>query len=199
MNKMKTEEIKDKLQQMLSAKRYKHSIGVMEASRMLAEKYGEDVKKAGLAGLIHDCAKDLSAIDTFALCSKYGIIVDKIMQRRPQLLHGKVGAFLARDVFGVDCPGILTAIENHTMGKEGMDKLCSIVFIADYIEAGRDYPGVEAIRKAANKSLEMAIVAGLDNTISNELLKGGLLHPQTVATRNWALETLAENHEELDL
>ena len=74
------------------------------------------------------------------------------------------------------------------MGSEGMDKLCSVIFIADYIEAGRNYPGVEKIRTAAEESLEKAIVAGIDNTIVHILKKGGLLHPQTIATRNWALK-----------
>lgn len=193
MNMMNINEIKDRLQQLLSPKRFEHSIHVMEASRMLAEKYGEDVDKAVLAGLIHDCARDLNKTETFALCSKYGIITDNIMQDQPELLHGMIGSYLARDLFGVDCPRILTAVAEHTMGKEDMDKLCSIVFIADYIEAGRNYPGVETIRKAADESLEKAVVAGLDNTIGYILDKGGLLHPQTVITRNWALEQLLEN------
>ncbi|MEN6316022.1 MAG: bis(5'-nucleosyl)-tetraphosphatase (symmetrical) YqeK [Clostridiaceae bacterium] len=188
MNAMSIDEIKEKLQQMLSPKRFAHSVHVMEASRMLAEKYGEDLEKATLAGLIHDCARDLGKAETIVLCSKYGIVVDDIMRCQPELLHGKVGAYLARDVFGVECPRVLAAVSEHTMGKEGMDKLCSIIFIADYIEAGRVYPGVEIIRKAAEESLEKAIVAGLDNTIGYILAKGNLLHPQTVATRNWALK-----------
>lgn len=187
---MNINEIKDKLQQMLSPKRFAHSIQVMEASRMLAERYGEDLEKATLAGLIHDCARDLSKAETIMFCSKYCIAVDDIMRYQPELLHGKVGAFLARDLFGVECPRILAAVSEHTMGKEGMDKLCSIVFIADYIEAGRVYPGVETIRKAAEESLEKAIIAGLDNTIGYILVKGNLLHPQTVATRNWAIKRL---------
>lgn len=189
MHMMSIDEIKEKLQQMLSPKRLAHSIRVMEASGMLAEKYGEDPEKAALAGLIHDCARDLSKAETIALCRKYGIAVDSIMRRQPELLHGKVGAFLARDIFGIECPDVLAAVSEHTMGKEGMDKLSSILFIADYIEAGRIYPGVETIRKAAEESLEKAIVAGLDNTIGYVLAKGNLLHPQTVTTRNWALKS----------
>ena len=185
------DEIKDKLKSTLSPKRFDHSIHVMEASRELAEKYGADIEEAILAGLIHDCARDLKNTDTFALCRKYSITVDPIMQKQPQLLHGIIGSFLARDLFEIDCPRVLTAVAEHTMGREGMDKLSCIVFIADYIEAGRDYPGVEKIRKAADESLEKAVVAGLDNTIGFILQKGGLLHPQTVATRNWALVQIA--------
>ena len=188
---MNTDEIKNMIRTMLSPKRYAHSIQVMEASRALAEKYGEDVEKAELAGLIHDCAKDMNKSATFALCKKYDIIIDNIMQRQPEILHGIVGSFLARDLFGVDCPRVLAAVADHTMGRENMDKLSCIVFIADYIEAGRTFPGVEEIRKAAESSLEEAVVAGIDNTVEHVLKKGGLLHPQTVLTRNWALEQVA--------
>jgi predicted HD superfamily hydrolase involved in NAD metabolism len=191
---MNMDEIKNRLQRMLSQKRFNHSILVMEASRMLAEKYGEDIGKAELAGLIHDCAKDLDISSTFALCKKYDIIVDSIMQRQPEVLHGMVGAFLARDLFEVDCTSVLDAVANHTMGCENMDKLSRVVFIADYIEAGRTYEGVDKIRKAAESSLEEAIVAGVDSTVGHIVKKGGLLHPQIVLTRNWALEQLADNN-----
>ena len=188
---MNIDEIKSRLQTMLSQKRFNHSIHVMEASRMLAEKYGEDIGKAELAGLIHDCARDLAKSATFALCKKYDIIVDSIMQKRPEILHGMVGSYLAKDLFEVDCRSVLDAVANHTMGCENMNKLSSIVFIADYIEAGRSYEGVEKIRKAAESSLEEAIVAGVDSTIEDNLRKGKLLHPQIVLARNWALEQLA--------
>ncbi len=185
---MNIDEIKNRLQRMLSQKRFSHSIHVMESSRMLAEKYGEDVGKAGLAGLIHDCAKDLDKSSAFALCKKYEIIVDSIMQRQPEVLHGMIGAFLARDLFEVEDGDVLDAVSNHTMGCVNMDRLSSIVFIADYIEEGRSYEGLDKIRKAAESSLEEAIVAGIDNTIEHVLKTGRFLHPQIVLTRNWALE-----------
>lgn len=190
---MSLEEIKENLRQMLTPKRYQHSINVMDASIVLAEKYGCDRDKAALAGLVHDCARELDKKETLNICSKYGIIPDKIMQNQPELLHGVAGSYLARELFGIECEEVLTAVANHTMGTEGMDKLSSIVFLADYIEAGRVYPGVEEIRKAAMDSLFKGIVAGLDNTITYILKKGGLLHPQTVITRNWALEQLRNN------
>ncbi|MGE5613845.1 MAG: bis(5'-nucleosyl)-tetraphosphatase (symmetrical) YqeK [Bacillota bacterium] len=187
-------EIKNILKRMLTHRRYEHSVKVMEAAVMLAEKYGEDVEKAAVAGLVHDCAKDLKDGEVFELCEKYGITTDKIMRSQPELLHGPVGAFLARDLFGIDCPRVLDAISVHTMGRRGMDKLGSIIFIADYIEENRDYPGVGVIRTAAEESLEKAIIAGIDNTIRHVLDKGRLLHPQTVDTRNWALEKLTERN-----
>lgn len=188
---MNIEEIKSKLKQMIPEKRYIHSINVMETSRKLAVKYGADAEKAALAGLIHDCARGLTTDETFDLCARYNITVDSIMRRKPILLHGEVGAFLAAEEFGIDDSSVLEAVRVHTLGKENMDKLSSIVFIADYTEPGRSFAGVERIREAADISIEKAIVAGIDSTIGFNLEKGGLLHPQAIITRNWALEKLA--------
>lgn len=187
---MSIDEIKGKLQQTLSTKRFTHSIMVMEAAVQLAHKYGGDVEKAALSGLIHDCAKELAPEVTFDLCHKHGIVVDEIMRKQPKLLHGMVGSYFARDMFEVNCPDVLSAVADHTMGRPGMDKLACIVFVADYIEATRDFPGVDEIREAAQQSLEMAILTGIDRSIAGILDKRELLHPRTVETRNWALNML---------
>ena len=99
---------------------------------------------------------------------------------------------MAQELLGIDDPQILAAIAEHTLGRPGMDKISSIVFIADYIEAGRNFEGIEEIRKAADESLEKAIVAGIDSTIVHVLKKGQPLHPRSILTRNWALEKLKE-------
>jgi predicted HD superfamily hydrolase involved in NAD metabolism len=189
---MELNEIIKRLEKMLPAGRFNHSLEVMKSSIRLAEKYGEDVEKAALAGLVHDCAKNLGKDDILNACRKYGIIVDEITSSAPALLHGQVGAHVAQELFGIDDPEILDAIADHTMGRPGMNKLSSIVFIADYIEDTRDFDEVDIIRAAAEESLEKAIVAGIDSTIRHILIKGRMLHPQTIATRNWALKQLSK-------
>jgi predicted HD superfamily hydrolase involved in NAD metabolism len=186
---MPIEDIKKRLKKMLSENRYNHSIGVMEASRGLSKIYGVHTGKAVLAGLLHDCARDLTATETFSICEKYGIKIDDFMKKQPKLLHGIVGSFIARDIFGVTSPDVLSAVENHTMGREGMDKLSAIVFVSDYIEDGRSFPGVEEIRRIAKVSLKKAVVACLDCSISYLISRGRAIHPQTVITRNWAIES----------
>lgn len=178
------------LKELLTPHRFNHSVKVMEAGIRLAERYGGDVEKAAIAGLVHDCAKDIKKDAIIPACKKYGIIVDDITKTQPQLLHGQIGSHMARELFGIECPQILAAIADHTMGRPGMDKLSTIVFVADYIEDLRDYEGVEEIRRAADESLEKAVVVGIDTTIRYILAKRRLLHPQTVATRNWALMQL---------
>jgi len=180
------------LKKMLSPYRFSHSVRTMEASIRLAEKYDGDTEKAAIAGLVHDCAKDMEKSAILPACKKYGIVVDDITKMQPKLLHGQIGAHLARELFGIECPQILAAIADHTMGRPGMDKLSTIVFVADYIEDMRNFEGVDEIRKAADESLEKAVLAGIDTTIRHVVDKGFLLHPQTVATRNWALMQLMD-------
>jgi len=180
------------LKKMLSPYRFSHSVRTMEASIRLAEKYDGDTEKAAIAGLVHDCAKDMEKSAILPACKKYGIGVDDITKLQPKLLHGQIGAHLARELFGIECPQILAAIADHTMGRPGMDKLSTIVFVADYIEDMRNFEGVDEIRKAADESLEKAVLAGIDTTIRHVVDKGFLLHPQTVATRNWALMQLMD-------
>ena len=190
------DEMMKKMQHMLTPHRFRHSINTMETCIRLAEKYGADVDKAAVAGLIHDCAKDLDKDAVLPMCEKYGIIVDEISRSQPKLLHGEIGAHMAGELFGVDDPQILAAVADHTLGRPGMDDISSIVFIADYIEPGRDFEGVDEIRKAAEESLEKAIVAGINSTIRHVLKKGQPLHPRSVLTRNWALQKLKEREQQ---
>ena len=94
---LELDEIKEKLQQMLTPNRFRHSINTMEVCIRLAGKYGVDAKKAAIAGLVHDCAKDLDKDAVLPICEKYGIIVDEISRSQPKLLHGDIGAHMARD------------------------------------------------------------------------------------------------------
>ncbi|HOQ07087.1 MAG TPA: bis(5'-nucleosyl)-tetraphosphatase (symmetrical) YqeK [Clostridiales bacterium] len=193
---LKLDEMAKKLQQMLTPNRFRHSVNTMETCIRLAEKYGADVDKAAIAGLIHDCAKDLDNDVILPMCEKYGIIVDEVSGSQPKLLHGEIGAHMAKELFGIDDPQILDAVADHTLGRPGMDVISSIVFIADYIEPGRDFEGVGDIRRAAEESLEKAIVIGINSTIRHVLKKGQLLHPRSVMTRNWALQKLKEKEQE---
>ena len=182
------EEVQKKLELVLKPKRFIHSVNVMNVSVELAGKYGADKDEAALAGLLHDCARDCTKEELLDYCRQYCIIPDDVSLLQPGLLHGRVGAFLARDLYSVDSHQVLAAISSHTMGSPGMDMLACIVFLADYIEPARSFPGVEAIREEAFKDLKKAMLIGIEGTISSILAKGSLLHPDTVATRNWLIK-----------
>lgn len=179
------EDIKSKLKLSISPYRYKHSENVMEVAINLAKKYGVDINKASTAGFLHDCAKGKSEKELLELCEKFNIEVDEYKKNQPELLHGEIGALLAKIDYGIEDEEILNAIKVHTMGKENMSMLEKIIFIADYIEPGRKFPGVEAIRKLAYKDIDKAIMQALDTTIMHLIKIGGVIHPDTIKTRNY--------------
>lgn len=181
---MTIDEMKNKLQGILTPKRYSHSLNVMNTAVQLARIYGADEKKAAVAGLLHDCARDIRGGKVFDLCDSYSIHVDSICKVQPELLHGPLGAKLVEDEYGVTDKEVQRAIHYHTTGCEDMNLLEKVVFIADYIEPGRSFNGVDAIRKQAYADMDGAIIQALDSTIRFVLSKGNLVHPDTVIARN---------------
>lgn len=185
---MTLKEMDNKLKMSIESERYIHSIGVMKSALELAEIYGVEKDKAAIAGLLHDCAKDLKNKDLYEtikgnLYSK----TDEIMEKQPRLLHGPIGAHIAKNHYDVTDKQILNAIKYHTTGKENMNILEKIIFISDYIEVGRNFTGVEIIRKWVKKDLDKAILIALDITIKEVINKGELLHPATVKARNYLI------------
>lgn len=139
-----------KLKNELDEERYTHTLGVMYTSAALAMCHGADLNQALLAGLLHDCAKCISGNKKIKLCKKYHLGISEAERENPSLLHAKLGAFLAAKKYHVKDPEVLDAIASHTTGRPGMSLLEKIVYIADYIEPGREeLPNMEAVRKMA--------------------------------------------------
>ncbi len=164
---MTLEYIRDNLDGVLKKSRFQHSIGVQEVACDLAAIYGYDVEKAGLAGLLHDCAKNLSDQELLDNCKENNITVSEMEERSPYLLHGKVGAVLAESKYEVKDEEILNSIRYHTTGRPNMTLLDKIIFTADYIEPYREpLPRIEAIRWTAYTDLDYAITMIYDNILS---------------------------------
>lgn len=182
---MGNEEIKAELKKILSEKRYTHSLGVADEAKKLAEKYGIDPDRAYLAGLVHDCAKEVPPEDMAGILkNKYGVSVDAMSRLTPKILHGVLGACEAQNKFGIYDPEVLDAVKYHTTGKGNMSMLAKIIYIADYIEPNRDFDGVEELRRLAYADIDEAIIKGIDETIADLLVRGLLLHPDTIHARN---------------
>ncbi|TYQ15933.1 UNVERIFIED_CONTAM: putative HD superfamily hydrolase involved in NAD metabolism [Acetivibrio alkalicellulosi] len=181
---MNREEIKLKLKECISEKRYIHSLNVMDTAIELALRYGQDEEKAAIAGLLHDCAKDIGIDEIFTICEKHKLNVNEVEMLQPKLLHGPVGAVVAMEEFNVHDEDILNAIRYHTLGRENMTILEKIVFIADYIEPGRDFIGIEEVREIAFEDLDKTMIISIDNIISHIIAKGVLIHPIAIDTRN---------------
>ena len=194
--------ITERLQGLMGEKRLRHTIGVAASARELAARYGENPDRAELAGLLHDCAKELKLKDMQALVdeastgTKVDVQVDDEMYRSGNLLHGTAGALLAERDFGVTDAGVLEAIRVHTTGKAGMSALDKIVFLADYIEPGRTFPGVDALREAAEKDPDEAVLAGFETTIGFLRDKDTPIYAPTLAAYEDMKEYLRRRHED---
>lgn len=182
---MELEKIKTILSQSLSEKRYRHSLGVAEEAVRLAEHYGEDPQRAYLAGLVHDCAKEIGGEEAIRLLKEdFGITPDAMSVQMPRLLHGVLGACMAQSRFGIYDAEILDAIRYHTTGKANMGLFAKIIYIADYIEPGRTYRDVDLLREITYRDIDEAILFGIDFTIRDLVDKGRTIHPDTVHCRN---------------
>lgn len=184
------ESMKQKLQQMLSQRRYAHSIGVMNLSKELAQRHGCSVEKAELAGLLHDCAKELSEEQTLQILDSLGSQVDPLTRSMRSLWHAPAGAVLCRELFGIDDAEIYEAIFYHTVGKPGMNCLTEIIYIADLTEEGRDayLPWAPAMRELAKEDLHEALIGVIDRTMFSLIEQHKCIHPLTVEVRNRALQ-----------
>ena len=177
------EKYQKKLQHYMDKSRYQHTLGVMYTSAALAMAYNYDIKKAMTAGVLHDCAKSMPHEKKFELCKKHHIEVSEIEQENPFLLHAKVGALIARKKYDIDDEEILHAITVHTTGEPAMSTLDMILFIADYIEPGRDKAAnLTEIREMAFQNLEHTIEKILYDTLNYLNGKSGRIDPNTAET-----------------
>ncbi len=160
-------ELQKQMRDLLPKKRYVHTLGVSYTSSCLAMRYGADPVKAQIAGLLHDCAKYLTEKELLQEGKRLGLSMTKEERRSPQLLHGRVGAWYAKERYGIEEEEILSAICYHTTGKPNMSLLEQIVFVADYMEPGRKMIfGLEEIRKETFLDLDRTTFLVLSNTIA---------------------------------
>ena len=180
----------------LTDKRFFHSQCVAAEAARLAQRYGADVEKARLAGILHDIMKDTPPEQQLKILQDSGIILTKTQSRNRKLWHSLSGAAYLRDKLGVADEEILSAVRCHTSGKGDMTLLEKVLFVADYISADRDYPGVEDMRLAADRSLEEAMVEGIRFTV-NELMEQRLpVAAESIQAYNDAIFTLEQKKEQ---
>ncbi|MBE3518769.1 MAG: bis(5'-nucleosyl)-tetraphosphatase (symmetrical) YqeK [Firmicutes bacterium] len=134
------------LSRYLGRDKIEHCMRVAASAREIASRFGADPERAELAGLLHDVARDLAPEEILRLAVEHGIMVTQVGRASPVVLHGGVGAALARSELGVDDEEVLMAISSHVTGRRGWTRLEQVVYLADKVEPGRSYPGVEQIR-----------------------------------------------------
>ena len=158
--------LRKKVKDVMTKARYEHTLGVEFTAASLAMRYGVDIDKAEIAGLLHDCAKCIDDEDKFDDCKKYKIELTDVEKRNPFLIHSKLGAVYANKLYGIDDEEVISAIRFHTTGKPDMTLLEKIIFIADYIEPGRDKaPNLKEIRQMAFIDIDEAMYIILKDTL----------------------------------
>ncbi len=180
----KYESYVDIIRNKLSPYRFNHSLEVAKSAVYLAEKYGGDVEKMYVAGLLHDVLKEADREETFYYVEKYTIPLTVLEKATPKLWHAIVGAEFIKNELGIDDDEIITAVKYHTTGRKNMTLSDKILFIADFISADRDYNGADEMRERAEKSLECAMDMGLSFTITDLVENGKAVHPDTIDAYN---------------
>jgi predicted HD superfamily hydrolase involved in NAD metabolism len=167
--------------------RFRHIQGVVRTSARLAERHQLSVPKALWAAWLHDCAKEMPRAQMGRSIKAGNGRLDAGEKRIPALWHPHAGVGLAREIWGIRDPEVLDAIRCHTLGRPGMGPLAQAVFVADFIEPGRDFPGVDKARAAARKGLVEGVLMKCAMTISHLLENDRAVHPRLLETYNFFL------------
>ncbi len=176
--------LKQLLKKRLHAKRYEHSVLVMDTARKLAALHGADVQSAMRAGLLHDYAKNMSPEALRLAAQELSVDLDPVVSRHMMLAHGPVGAALIARDLGIADADILNAVRYHTYGRVGMSRLEKIIYLADFIEPGRKFKGIEELRRTAQTDLDKAVLMAMESAIGYLLGTDRLMHPNTLLARN---------------
>lgn len=178
---MTFDEYKNIIKVRMGKKRYVHSLNVAKAAQQLAIRYGADVKKAMVAGILHDITKEMSFGEQLQIIESNGIILDKVQIFSPKTWHAISGYVLIKKELGIKDEDILNAVRYHTSGRANMSLLERVIFVADFIGEERDYKGVDIMRSKAKKSLEEAMLYGVSFTIKDLSEKQCAIDMNTIA------------------
>ena len=173
-----------RLRASIPEKRYAHSAGVAAEAVRLARLHGADAARAELAGWLHDCAKGIPVDEQVATCDRLGVPLDDWTRACPPVVHGALGAFLARRDYGVTDEAVLQAIRRHTVGAPGMTLLDKIVYLADLVEPGRAFEGVDELRALVDRDLDEAILVSIERQLALNAARRRPLHPAMLLVWN---------------
>ena len=173
------EELEKVVVSLLDPKRVAHVLGCRDTAVELARIWGADETDAARAGLLHDITKALDGPLQLTLCDAYGTILDKFGKDYPKTLHALTGSLVAQRIFGEN-EAVVSAIRSHTTGKAGMNTLEKIIYVADYMEPNRDFPGVNKLRHLAKTDLDGAMKLGLEMTMAHLARQGSAVSPESL-------------------
>ena len=177
------EAILAEVEKQMKPSRFQHVLRVEACSIQLAEKYGAAVEACSLAALLHDFSKEHDPESMKAIVLSEGMD-SEMTGYGSEIMHGPVGAYYAKTLFGITDEAILGAIRQHTIGGETMTLIGKVLFIADYIEPGRTFTGVDEARRLAEISLDEAAYFKIEKTIIHLVKKELPIYPGTIYVYN---------------
>ena len=169
---------------LLNPNRVAHVLGCRDTAVALAKRWGADVTDAARAGLLHDITKAIDGPLQLTLCDAYGKLLDDFSKRYPRTLHALTGSMVAQRIFGEN-ENVVSAIEFHTTGRADMTLLQKIIYVADYMEPNRDFPGVERLRSLAFTDIDAALKLGLEMTLEHLNEQGAEVSPASRSALAW--------------
>lgn len=182
------EELENVVVGLLNPNRVRHVLGCRDTAAELARVWGADETDAARAGLLHDITKALDGPLQLTLCHEYGKVLNEFSEKNPKTLHALTGSLVAERIFGENS-AVVKAIESHTTGKPAMNTLEKIIYVADYMEPNRDFPGVEELRKLAYTDLDGALRLGLEMTLDMLRQQGRQISPASSQALNYLNRT----------
>lgn len=178
------EQLEQVVRRLLKPNRVAHVLGCRDTAVELAQRWGADPVDAARAGLLHDITKALDGPLQLTLCQAYGKMLDDFSRKYPKTLHAFTGSLVAGRIFGEN-DAVVEAIACHTTGKADMNLLETILYVADYMEPNRDFPGVERLRQAAFQDIQAALKLGLEMTLEHLKNQGSAVSPQSQEALDW--------------
>lgn len=180
----------------VSEKRYAHILRVEEeVAQIGAMLLPEKIKELRIAAIFHDVTKDIYLKEQLQLCKKFDIILDKCAEEAT--LHASTGAYYAKEAYpSYVTDEIFDAISAHTTGSSYMTTFDKILFVADYIEAGRTYERCRAVREKfwsfdwncatdeRIRHLDSICIDILDNTLKYLIDNKKVIDKETLSARN---------------
>ena len=184
---MNENEFRKILQERLTPKRYNHSLEVAKEAKRLALKYGCDPEKAYFAGLLHDITKNTPDEKQLQIMHDFDIILTDVEFGAKKLWHAVTGTAYVKNVLKIDDEEILSAIRYHTTAKADMTLLETVLYLADFTSADRDYDDVDVMRRLVDESLQGSLRYALCYTMKDLVNRELAVHPDTVAAYNQIL------------
>jgi predicted HD superfamily hydrolase involved in NAD metabolism len=179
-----TNYIRDWVEKRLSPERFQHTLRVAGLATDMAVHWKIDKDKAELAGLLHDCAREMPLEDMLAIMDKSDQPIYEYQKYKPALLHAPAAAELIQIELGITDEEVINAVCFHTTGRPGMGLLEKIIYLADYTEPARKFKGVERVRELLYRDLDLAMKYALDQTLIYVIKRGLIICPNTLEARN---------------